>query len=83
MSYTVPKTIKLYIISQNIPLRISTPLDLTLLLTVAYILSKYVFGCYICSFDLILFPILVVLNSKIFQDSPKKYVLLTSNFDFQ
>jgi threonine/homoserine efflux transporter RhtA len=70
MSYTAPKNIKLYVIIQNIPLGISTALDLTLLLMVARIFSIYVFGIHFCSFKLFLFPILAVLKSQIFQVIP-------------
>ena len=70
MSYTAPKNIKLYVIIQNIPLGISTALDLTLLLMVARIFSIYVFGSQLCSFKLFLFPILAVLDSQNLQSIP-------------
>jgi hypothetical protein len=70
MSYTAPKNIKLYIVIQNIPLRFSTALDLTLLLLAAGVLLIYVFGIIFCSFKFFLVPVLAVLNFQIFQDIP-------------
>jgi hypothetical protein len=82
MSKTAPKNIKLYIVIQNIPLWISTALDLALLLMAARYYSIYVFGILFCSLKVFLFLILAVLNYQILQFSSKKYPLFTSNFIF-